>query len=126
MAVKNKQFFYKLFWVYPIKIFGKEIHLIRGQAWTFFCFIFIRDMKDFSKAAVYISHEKIHVAQMYDTLFIFAYLQYALEFIIKLPMYKFNAKKAYANISFEREAYQNQDDFTYLLRRKRFSHLWYL
>lgn len=64
-----------------------------------------------------INHEKIHTRQEKEMLFIPFYIFYVVEWLIKLTKYK-NRHKAYMNISFEREAYKNGDDLTYLKRRK--------
>lgn len=71
-----------------------------------------------------INHEKIHMAQakdfgIGDFGFIIFYIWYLLEWIFKLPMY-FWGKNPYRSISFEKEAYDNQNNFEYLLKRKRF------
>ena len=46
------------------------------------------------------------------------YILYVLEWILKLPIY---GSKAYYNISFEREAYDNDDDLMYLEIRRRYN-----
>ena len=62
-----------------------------------------------------ILHEQIHFEQMKECLFIFFYLFYIIEFLIKL-LYM---KDAYKNISFEKEAYLNHENPDYLKKRKR-------
>ena len=69
-----------------------------------------------------INHETIHTKQMQELLYIFFYLWYIIEYLIRLIIYK-NTKLAYKNISFEREAYQNQNDLDYLSNRKHYSWL---
>ena len=49
-------------------------------------------------------HESIHSAQMREMLYLFFYLWYVTEWIIRL----FMKGNAYRNISFEREAYNNE------------------
>ena len=71
---------------------------------------------------VTIRHEAIHTAQMKEMLYIFFYLWYVVEWIIRL----FMKGNAYRNISFEREAYANQDDLNYLENRKRFDFVKYI
>jgi hypothetical protein len=63
-----------------------------------------------------IRHEQIHTAQMKERLYIFFYLIYLLEFIVLLVRYR-NWDKAYRSISFEREAYQHENDAEYLKNR---------
>lgn len=63
-----------------------------------------------------INHESIHTAQMKELLYIPFYVLYFGEWIVRL----FMKGNAYRNISFEREAYNNQNDLTYLNRRKHY------
>jgi|TARA_R110002124_G_scaffold89538_2_gene228822 beta-lactamase regulating signal transducer with metallopeptidase domain len=65
-----------------------------------------------------INHESIHIAQQGELLVIPFYVLYILEWFIKLFFY---GSRAYYNISFEREAYKNELDLTYLSKRKRYS-----
>lgn len=51
---------------------------------------------------------------------------YGIEYVIKLPCYNFNTRKAYRNISFEREAYLMQGDADYIKNRKPFAWVKYL
>lgn len=70
-------------------------------------------------------HEEIHTAQMKEMLYIFFYIWYGVEWLIKLFIYH-SSIEAYRNISFEREAYSNEDDVIYLEDRKRFAWIKYL
>lgn len=71
------------------------------------------------------NHEGIHTAQMKELLFVFFYLWYGIEWVIRLIQYR-ETKKAYLNISFEREAYKNQKDLGYLKVRKKYEFRKYL
>lgn len=62
-----------------------------------------------------LNHEKIHTAQMKEMLYIFFYLWYFVEWTVRLLF--INHKTAYKSISFEREAYSN-DDNPYLSNRR--------
>lgn len=73
-----------------------------------------------------LNHEKIHTAQMKEQLYIFFYVLYLIEYIIRLFATKFNFHTAYKSISFEQEAYTNENNLTYLNNRKRFSWLKYI
>ena len=57
-----------------------------------------------------IRHESIHTAQMQEMLYVFFYLWYVIEWVIRL----FMKGNAYRNISFEREAYENEGGTDYL------------
>ena len=72
-----------------------------------------------------INHETIHTKQGQELLWIGFYLWYVLEYLIRLIIYR-NTKLAYKNISFEREAYQNQDDLDYLSNRKHYNWFSYI
>lgn len=72
-----------------------------------------------------INHEAIHTKQMQEMLYIFFYLWYIIEYLIRLIIYR-NTKLAYRNISFEREAYQNQYNSDYLSNRKHYNWFNYL
>ena len=72
-----------------------------------------------------INHETIHTKQMQELLYIFFYLWYIIEYLIRLIIYR-NTKLAYKNISFEREAYQNQYNLDYLSNRKHYNWFNYL
>ena len=69
-----------------------------------------------------IRHEAIHTAQMKEMLYIFFYLWYVTEWLIRL----FMKGNAYRNISFEREEYSNEKDLGYLDNRKRFAWIKYI
>lgn len=59
-----------------------------------------------------INHKTIHTEQMKYMLYIFFYIWYGIEWLIKLFIY-LNGHKAYRNISFEREAYENERNLAY-------------
>ena len=63
------------------------------------------------------NHERIHSAQQREMLFVFFYIAYLLEWLIRLPM----RGNAYRNISFEREAYANQRNLNYLESRSMYA-----
>lgn len=72
-----------------------------------------------------LNHEKIHTYQMMELLWIFFYLFYFVEWLIRLVQYR-DRIKAYYNISFEREAYANDKNLEYLRKRRLFSSFFYL
>lgn len=67
-----------------------------------------------------INHETIHFQQAIELLIIPFYILYILEYALK-ALYYLDIEKAYMNISFEREAYANEYDYSYLQRRKRYN-----
>lgn len=67
------------------------------------------------------NHEKIHSAQWKELWYIGFLLWYIIEWAIRLPK-----GNAYRNISFEREAYENDSNLQYLETRKRFAFVRYL
>ena len=73
--------------------------------------------KKYKGKKILLNHEKIHLKQQVELLIIFFYLWYGIEFTVRFFQYK-NWDKAYRNISFEREAYENEKDFEYLKKRK--------
>ena len=91
---------------------------------TFFPFVFLTD-KDDKLNTVFINHEKIHIRQQLELLILPFYIWYLTEYLFRLIQFK-DRKKAYFNISFEREAYANEKDFVYLKNRKIWRFLIYL
>jgi hypothetical protein len=91
---------------------------------TFFPFVFLKH-KGLKKDECLINHENIHLRQQVEMLLLFFYLFYIMEFFIRLCQYK-SWHAAYRNISFEREAYANEQDFTYLKSRSFWQFLKYI
>lgn len=91
---------------------------------TLFPFIFLKK-KEFKADKNLINHEKIHLKQQLELLIILFYFFYGLEWFIKLLKYR-NRYLAYRNLSFEREAYQNENNYNYLKNRKTWAFLSYL
>lgn len=88
----------------------------RGMA----VFPFVVVKYDFDKTnRTFVNHEKIHLKQQLELLILPFFIWYFMEFLIRLIQYK-NKDLAYRNISFEREAYSNERDNTYLKKRSFF------
>jgi len=106
-----------------IKIIYNTLIPFRGfSAINLFGIVFARkEFKPLNPFAVH--HEMIHTGQMKELGYVFFYLWYVVEWLIKLCFY---GKQAYYNISFEREAYIYQDCLGYFTVRKRYSFLKYL
>jgi hypothetical protein len=70
-------------------------------------------------------HERIHLKQQAELLWIFFFLLYLFEFSAKIVIYR-EFKRAYRNISFEREAYAHESDPDYVSRKPLWSFVHYL
>ena len=103
-------------------------------AFAFFYFIFVRRGTKLTDNVI--RHETIHWRQEVELLFIFNYLLYSLEYLIRIiaecrkggrlwPTRKM-VDTAYRNISFEREAYGNEHNKDYLRTRKPYSWIKYI
>ena len=108
-----------------MKIILSNVIPFKGySAINIFSIIFVR--KDYynrvsiNKMKEVLNHEQIHTKQMQELLYVFFYIWYGLEYLIKLCYY-FNFHKAYKNVSFEREAYEYENDYKYLENRKHYS-----
>ena len=69
-----------------------------------------------------LNHERIHTAQQREMLFVFFYIFYFVEWLIRLTM----RGNAYRNISFEREAHGNQRNLAYLSSRQHYAWIHYM
>lgn len=69
-----------------------------------------------------LNHEAIHTEQMKELGYIFFYIWYFIEWLIRLII---NGRYAYYCLSFEREAFDNEKDPRYLRYRKRYKWLKY-
>ncbi len=87
-------------------------------------FVFLKE-KHLKNDTVLINHERIHLRQQLELLLLPFYVFYIVEFLCRL-LYYLNWKKAYKNISFEREAYANEQDLDYLKQRRFWCFLKYL
>lgn len=109
-------------------------------------FIFVRNNAASHYNTVANNHEHIHAEQQKEMLLVGIVLAaigyvfvglwallfvplffwwYGIEYLYRLCQYR-NTNKAYRNISFEREAYANEKDLTYLTNRRRFAWTKYL
>jgi len=82
---------------------------------TVFPFVFVKH-KDLKGDKVLINHESIHLKQQLELLVLPFYMFYFIEFVIRFIQYG-NWYRAYRNISFEREAYINENNLDYLKTR---------
>lgn len=91
---------------------------------TFWPFIIMK-RADLKNDSVFINHERIHLRQQLEMLVLPFFVWYLFEYFIKVLYYK-NGYVAYRNISFEREAYQNENDLDYLKKKSFWSFVKYL
>lgn len=82
--------------------------------------IYIRDERIYDKV---INHECIHWRQQIEMAIIPFYVIYILEYFIRVLI---DVNTAYQNISFEREAKENEGDLNYLNRGTAYSWIKYL
>lgn len=106
MIVESPKFLILIQRVFRIKF------KINGLA--IFPVIFVAN-KSQDKFSVLVNHEKIHFRQQLELLFIGFIIWYYIAYF----------RKGYRNISFEKEAYDNQENLDYLKQRKMFSFLKY-
>ena len=89
-----------------------------------FPFVFVKYRLDKGNL-VFVNHERIHLRQQLELLIIPFFIWYFMEFLIRLIQLK-KWSLAYQTISFEREAYANENDFDYLKQRSFFAFLKYI
>ena len=65
-----------------------------------------------------LNHEAIHTEQIKELGYIFFYIWYFIEWLIRLVI---NGRYAYYCLSFEREAYDHEKNYKYLNKRKPYS-----
>ena len=103
--------------------FIKTISFGKSYGIALFPFVFLR--RELKITPRILRHEKIHLRQQLELLILPFYIWYLLEFLYRLFQYK-NSSLAYGNISFEREAYSNDRNVQYLVKRKSYSFFKYL
>lgn len=112
-----------------MKIVRNNIIPFKGYAAiALFPFLFVR--KDVAISDELIRHEKTHFKQQIELLIIPFYVWYLVEYLVRLIYWLFKlgvknfstaAHLAYRNISFEQEAYNNEDNPDYLPGRKSYA-----
>ncbi len=105
--------------IYSDKFLDKIGIFFRVGGITLFPFIIIR--RPLKKL---INHETIHIYQQLELLVIPFYLLYILMYLYNIVKYR-NVFEAYMNIPFEKEAYANENNYTYIKKRKLFSWIKY-
>lgn len=87
-----------------------ELVFVRKEYW---------DERSETDKAITLNHEAIHTAQMRELLWVFFYIIYFFEWLIRLCF--INGSQAYEKTSFEVEAYDNQACAEYLKHRKHYA-----
>lgn len=86
-------------------------------AMNLFGVLFVREYAELSGHTI--NHERIHTAQMLELLVLPFYFLYVTEWLYRVLFTKDRfSKRAYFNLSFEKEAYRNQQNKHYLKNRK--------
>lgn len=105
-------------------IVNKYLLVKRFDGVVMWPFIFLK-RKELKENDAFMNHERIHLKQQLELLVLLFYFWYFTEYLIRYFRYR-NSYKAYSNISFEREAYANEDNLDYLRERKIWAFLRYL
>jgi hypothetical protein len=92
------------------------VYKLPADAMAIFPFILLKKSR-LPITKTLIQHERIHLKQQIELLFIPFYLWYFAEYIYFRIKFK-NHQKAYLNIRFEKEAYKHQCTIDYLSKRK--------
>jgi len=105
-------------------LFSKYLFHPNFNAIAIWPFIILKN-KSLKDNSILINHEKIHLQQQKEMLWLLFFIWYLVEFLVKLIIFK-EAMIVYKNVSFEREAYANEFDKYYLKDRKFWNFLKYL
>lgn len=100
-------------------------YLTFGFAAAIALFPFVLVLKGVKLSKTLVRHERIHLAQQVEMLILPFYVFYMVEYFVKRISYR-SHYLAYKNISFEREAYRNENDPQYLSNRRAYSWLRYI
>jgi hypothetical protein len=91
---------------------------------TVFPFVVLRE-RNAQDYLVLMNHERIHLRQQIELMVLPFFVIYGLDFLVKLIRYR-DKNLAYRNVVFEREAYENEIDLTYLKSRSLWRFLRYI
>jgi len=96
----------------------------KARAVTIFPFIFLLE-KASKHDHTLLNHERIHIRQALELCILPFYLWYGIEFLCRFIQLR-NFHRAYLHISFEREAYNHEEDINYLKKRPYWNFLKYI
>lgn len=85
------------------------------RGFTLYPFVFLKYKSD-KEDVVLLNHERIHIRQQIELLVVPFLVWYILEYLVRLIQFR-DRNLAYRNISFEREAYQNEKNLHHLKQR---------
>ena len=91
---------------------------------TLWPFVLLKHRQDKGNM-ILLNHERIHIKQQLELLIIPFYIWYLLDFLFKWIKFK-DRNKAYRNIIFEKEAYENEKDLHFLSKRPFWNFLKYV
>ena len=100
-------------------IYNNIIPFPNYQCMNLFGILFARKNAKIDDATL--NHESIHTAQMKELLYVPFYLLYGAEWLVKFIKNGFKGHTAYRNLSFEKEAYNNEHDLNYLKTRQHYA-----
>lgn len=106
-------------------VYNRFIPLKGFAAVNVFGVVFVRRGSKHAGNAHMLNHEAIHTSQMREMLYVFFYLWYAVEWLVRVVV-NWGFIAAYTNIGFEREAKANEKDLSYIGRRRHFAWLRYM
>lgn len=104
-------------------IYNKFIPFKGYLAINLFGVLFVRGTKEEKESRItsrVINHERIHTAQMRETLYVFFYLWYFVEYCV-IRLFHRSQGCAYHDVSFEEEAYLHENDYRYLSERRHYA-----
>ncbi len=87
--------------------------------------LFVKPGTDLSQSNITLNHERIHARQQLEMLWLFFFLWYGIEFIVRLLQHR-DRHNAYLSLSHEKEAFTNDENLNYLDRRKSYAWMRYL
>jgi len=107
-----------------MRFWAITVSTLPAQAMALYPFLLVKNERLKTDKRI-IRHEQIHFYQQLEMLIVFFYPVYLLNYLYNLIKFR-NHGEAYFQISFEREAYQNENDVAYFKRRKPYAWLKYL
>lgn len=99
-----------------------QIPKLGPDGMALFPFILVRQP---NPGPILVNHERIHLRQQAEMGVLPFYLWYLTEYVIRRIQYR-DHYEAYRNISFEREAFANETNLTYLRTRRWWTFLGYV